>query len=369
MYSSLEISNFRGFSSLRLENLERVNLITGLNNVGKTSLLESIFLLSSNSPDAMLKIRALRGLFSLQISGGRGPETLWSSMFFQYGVDNVIHLNGQGTNPNANRTVEISVVADTNPKNLEQIIGAGTNPSRLGLLVTSGMLQTLKFDIKSPQYEGTHYLTFESTQPNFDQIKVGVEPLPSHPPFISVFQAARAGFQWEDSAVLYSELDVRGKQNTLLEVLQILEPNLKRLSLIFEGGVPILHGELHRLNRLLPLSDMGEGIGQLTNILLSIFAAAGGVVLLDEIGAGIHYSVLPRVWNVIGTTAEEYGTQIIATTHSRECVVAAHEGFSQTERYDLGLYRLYRNGKGEIAVADYDQENLEYAVEAGLEVR
>ncbi len=150
MYSSLEISNFRGFSSLRLENLERVNLITGLNNVGKTSLLESIFLLSSNSPDAMLKIRALRGLFSLQISGGRGPETLWSSMFFQYGVDNVIHLNGQGTNPNANRTVEISVVADTNPKNLEQIIGAGTNPSRLGLLVKSGMLQTLKFDIKSP---------------------------------------------------------------------------------------------------------------------------------------------------------------------------------------------------------------------------
>src|SRR5262245_60205982 len=37
---SLEIQNFRTFQHLRIEKLGRVNLITGKNNVGKTSLLE-----------------------------------------------------------------------------------------------------------------------------------------------------------------------------------------------------------------------------------------------------------------------------------------------------------------------------------------
>ena len=36
---SLEIQNFRAFEHLRIERLGRVNLITGKNNVGKTSLL------------------------------------------------------------------------------------------------------------------------------------------------------------------------------------------------------------------------------------------------------------------------------------------------------------------------------------------
>lgn len=44
MYTSFKISNFRGFRQLELNDLGRINLITGKNNVGKTSLLEQIIL-------------------------------------------------------------------------------------------------------------------------------------------------------------------------------------------------------------------------------------------------------------------------------------------------------------------------------------
>lgn len=40
--NSLEIRNFRGFRHLQIEHLERVNLIVGKNNVGKTNLLEAL---------------------------------------------------------------------------------------------------------------------------------------------------------------------------------------------------------------------------------------------------------------------------------------------------------------------------------------
>src|SRR6185436_17748795 len=44
MIESFSIKNYRGFSEFEFEPLERVNLVTGSNNVGKTSLLEALYL-------------------------------------------------------------------------------------------------------------------------------------------------------------------------------------------------------------------------------------------------------------------------------------------------------------------------------------
>ena len=46
MYTSFTIENFRLFEKLTVEPLARVNLIAGENNVGKTALLEALWLLS-----------------------------------------------------------------------------------------------------------------------------------------------------------------------------------------------------------------------------------------------------------------------------------------------------------------------------------
>jgi hypothetical protein len=45
MINELTLENFRGFRSLELKGLKRVNLIVGHNNSGKTSLLEGLFML------------------------------------------------------------------------------------------------------------------------------------------------------------------------------------------------------------------------------------------------------------------------------------------------------------------------------------
>ncbi len=44
LLKNLEINNFRTFNQLQIDNLGRVNLITGKNNVGKSSLLEALWL-------------------------------------------------------------------------------------------------------------------------------------------------------------------------------------------------------------------------------------------------------------------------------------------------------------------------------------
>ncbi len=60
--------------------------------------------------------------------------------------------------------------------------------------------------------------------------------------------------------------------------------------------------------------------------------------------------------------------QVFATTHSYECIQTAHEAFAESNGNDLRLLRLDRVN-GQITVAAYDHEVLEYALEMTHEVR
>ena len=44
MLEKITLENYKNFSKLELNELKRVNFIAGQNNIGKTSILESIFL-------------------------------------------------------------------------------------------------------------------------------------------------------------------------------------------------------------------------------------------------------------------------------------------------------------------------------------
>ena len=62
MYSSIRISGYRGLDSFRMERLGRVNLLVGMNNSGKTSILECIELLrSAGDPHVLPSIARRRG--------------------------------------------------------------------------------------------------------------------------------------------------------------------------------------------------------------------------------------------------------------------------------------------------------------------
>ncbi len=97
-----------------------------------------------------------------------------------------------------------------------------------------------------------------------------------------------------------------------------------------------------------------------------------GIVLIDEFENSIHYSALIDVWKAVFRSAEEFNCQIFATTHSSECVKAAHIAFSEMypekEDYDFSFYRLEKFD-GKIVAKHYKREALEGAIDLGLEVR
>jgi AAA15 family ATPase/GTPase len=54
MIEDIEINNFRCFDRLKVSGCKRINLISGKNNVGKTALLEAIFLDVTPTKDTVL---------------------------------------------------------------------------------------------------------------------------------------------------------------------------------------------------------------------------------------------------------------------------------------------------------------------------
>ena len=52
-FNEIEISHFRGFDYIKIANLTKLNVFVGSNNVGKSSILEAVFMLSGMSNPIM----------------------------------------------------------------------------------------------------------------------------------------------------------------------------------------------------------------------------------------------------------------------------------------------------------------------------
>ena len=113
---------------------------------------------------------------------------------------------------------------------------------------------------------------------------------------------------------------------------------------------------------------MGEGVGRLLSLLLAILQTPGGVVLIDEVENGLHYSVMKPVWQAIAQAARQADMQVFATTHSWECIQAAHQAYKGSGPYELRYFRLDRLAEN-IVAKSLDEPRFDAVEKTDLEVR
>lgn len=368
MYKSIEISNFRCFEKLSIPNLERVNLIVGKNNIGKTALLEAIFLhCGSVNPELALRINAFRGIESVKIELPPWTETPWDSLFSDFDTAKTIEIKGQNSGSGL-RLLKIRILKKPNELSKLRSHSLGHKLAEtkdepttyVSILGTTEAAKVLEFSLEQKSYSQKTYMVI-------DHKGLRTEPFPPPPPFPAFFQASNSKIPHIEVAQRFGQLELKGKSEILLEALRIIEPRLKRLFVVVQGIEPILHGDIGTEHPI-PLPLMGEGMVKLANIILHIGNAPDGVFLIDEIENGLHHSVLEKVWTAIAEAAREFNTQIFATTHSLECIVAAQEAFSKSKKYDFRLIRLERVDET-IRAVTYDRNTLETAISSELEVR
>lgn len=114
------------------------------------------------------------------------------------------------------------------------------------------------------------------------------------------------------------------------------------------------------------INMLGGGINNILPILLTIPTARDGVLLIDEIDRGLHYSSFDALWKTIYDLAREYNVQIFATTHSGDCIRSFFE-WDETEEDDIRVFRIEKKNNKH-RVVTFDEEALSEFIEQGLEI-
>jgi predicted ATPase len=291
VFTRLEFRDFRGFAHLDLQGLQRVNLICGQNNSGKTSLLEGIEVLCDPG--------SLRGGLSLRpdTKGSLARRVAWWMRDGARQAAAVIGWSGE----EARRTL---------------VLGS---PSR-GVLLPSttsvvNRVEGLEFFVESHRVGTVACRVVAAHHQESSQV-------------IALF----------DKAVSRREGEER-----IEHLLRIVDPRVRKVRARTPPGEEAFLEVDLGLSERIPLAHTGQGLIRLVAIFSLMIGEAPQVCVIDEIENGLHHTLLPQIWTGIAAAAREFDVQVFATTHSRECIEAAHEVFTGQASYDFSVIQLFRS--------------------------
>lgn len=359
MLSKLHIGNFRSFKSLDIDRLGKINLVSGQNNSGKTSLLEAVFLLSGvANPNLLLNAVVIRGVRVTSGSEHVVQSTLWKPIFHDLDMNEAVEVTGHHFSHG-----EIKVRLTLEQPNLFEMplddgkVSLGDTPQKKQAFVLNYVLNNKPEADYNITLTGTT-IKAERKQPGPDaEIQI---------PFAATILSHR-NRNSENDAQLLGQLRQQKKGDLVVDALRAIEPRLQSLEVNTTTGAAMIWGDVG-LSELVPLPVMGDGMLQLARVVLAISSTPSGIVLIDEVENGLHHSVLADIWRVVKEAAEQFKTQIIATTHSYECIAAAEKVLESSDDGEFLLHRLETNNTGSRCVT-YDRETMGAAIQHNMEVR
>ena len=121
-------------------------------------------------------------------------------------------------------------------------------------------------------------------------------------------------------------------------------------------------------DRPVPLKSLGDGALRLFGVALALANSRDGFLLMDEAENGIHHSVQKRFWRMVLETAEANNVQVLATTHSLDCVEGFARAATECEHIEGALARIKRRN-GEMWAVEYSEDDMRVVAEQGIEVR
>ena len=330
---SLVIENFRGIESLTLPDLGHVTLLTGKNGVGKSTVLEAVRAYATRGHPAILhELLTERREFTIVTDESRGYLRIpdWSALFH-------------------GRTMEDERQITVSPK-------YPVKKSDILTISAASIPSTIEARKLSPYRMTRHSFTGDEKRQEIKCESLGP----------SALDDGNMSFLWdkaledrvENSAVHALDLVVIDTVSDI--VMTVGEPRTR-------GNRRVLVG-LNDAGPRVPLRSLGEGAVRILGIALALANSRGGFLLIDEAENGIHHSVQRDYWRMVLQAAHDNNVQVIATTHSGDCVRAFAQEAVDNDTVDGVLFRLEKDDDG-IYPIEYSEEDLKVCAEQGIEVR
>ena len=354
-----KIENFKRFDSFEMSNLGQFNLIVGDNNVGKTSVLEALTFdedLVALAHNYFVSTAA-RGMYALSLQSIE-EEDLSQTEFWKYvfkDVEKPINIEA---------TSESSFSLRLSVEQYNQLSKKEKEFVEENIYVSHGTKYLLKLgNINANKKEMPQIMTayFENNELDIDHFV----------PYIS------ANVSYGNTLVEFFYKYLNGNKIQRKQFEKNLRQFIPKLDEVrihkFFPSKEILCITLINDNNIFPITRYGDGTVKLTRILMELLATKGKRLMVDEIGAGIHFTRLKEYWKIIIHLCTKYNVQLFATTHSLECQQAFIEALEDPEmqqyQKDARNISLIENKDGQVKAITYDFEQFEYALNIGFNTR
>lgn len=370
LIDSLEISGFRALADLKLQSLGSVNLITGKNNSGKSTLLEAIRILATGG--------AVRTFFDIldyreELASSNESERTYQptdlapfcNLFTGFpdlaASQQGFSITASGALPPAISRIQASIhwfVHKTDPE--RRVISY--EPASGELFDDIESFPALDLDISGrkrivPLDRLARRLPMRAEADGISVPCVYLDPFSSR-------STSQMGSLWDAIALTDVEPEI-------VKALRIVSDDIQAVSVIgsaergSRGRTAIAKST--RYPSPVPLRTFGDGVNRLFGIILSLCTARQGVLLVDEIENGLHYSVQTEIWRTIFRLAKDLNVQVFATTHSWDGVRAFQKAASESPD-DGVLIRLTRRDERIIPTL-FSEKELEVVTRDQVEVR
>jgi AAA15 family ATPase/GTPase len=380
MLQCLKIEGFRGFQNFEMANLGRINLLVGKNNSGKTSILEAIqFLYVQNNLDIFLETISYRGEFS------------WSESN-RTKVFEICHLfPGHEIIPSK----EIIIIGSRESHQESVTISVKSIPIQLSLFSDKNddlnndnifddeewnkLLLSIRWSQSQKPIElellanGTLARDSIRRMASLSRIshKIGIDNK-IELRFLTPFSLTSS-----DMAALFDNIVLSPLEDLIIESLKIIEPKIERIASIGSGkystanNLGVRGGFLIKIknhDQPIPIGSLGDGFWRMLGLVLAMVNLENGILLVDEIDSGLHFTVMTDMWKVVWETAKKLNIQVFATTHSRDCWQSLAELITEEKITDNEI-TIQRIDKEKSQSVIFDPEEIVIAATSNLEVR
>lgn len=375
MLSSLKIENYRSIKNLRVNSLKRINLITGQNNTGKSTVLEAVAIFATKGDfQNIFQLLTDRGEYYRQNDVSKNItdynikslSSLFTNRHVGFDKDRSISIGSiEKTLFDDNSTSEDSVnlrfvkYFDDVQKDTSGI----SNRKRILIDELDKSIVNYKVGFEINTNKTTNIISLDEERP----FRFGFRGFG----FIENFQFIRTGsIDRELNGKLWDNIALTEKEQYVIDALKIIEITTERIAFVDENSRErVAKIKLSGSQSVLPLKSMGDGINRVLTIILALINSDNGFLLIDEFENGLHYSVQKKLWEIIFDLSQKLNVQVFVTTHSNDCINGFENVLNSKSNSDLGQMLRLENINGNIKQVTLDVNELNIAIENNIEIR
>lgn len=368
LISEIDIKSFRGIKNFKLENLSQINILTGDNNCGKTSVLE--VLESFSQPDDFCMWRSLirkdlrvptrRGL-----SYYEGFYDLFDINSEEKKLEYVIRINEENVDVLILAKETKEEVTEEEYNNLQGIfVPEDEREDTLG--DNTQIISKLEMEIKINGKSIGKYDIYDGQQRLFRNLAIRNNEYTKNIIYISPMRHTEGNIflnQVLDNPELYEEM---------LTVLKEYDEDIISINYDNEDNQVSGRGVYKILSRsqqkALPLNVYGDGMKKAVLLMSAVVKAKNGILLLDEFETAIHTSAMDKTFKWILETCKKLNVQLFLTSHSKEAIDKVLK-CAPDIMGDIAVYTMYKDEEGTSVRRLNAEKAIEVQDEMGLELR